>query len=260
MFERRQKTVLFALAFSAVLHGAAYASLGLAPRRPTELPSSAVVLEVNEPAPPLVKPEPKPEPPPAKPEATQPLAPAPAPRAAEPPKLAPPPEAKAAGPVDLSGVTLSNDNGDASWASPLGDGSAWSGPLAGVRPGVTPISATSAVAVRAKPAPAAASSAPAIVPVSDLSTKPQPPALDAALRANYPAEARARAISGSASLRLRIDPDGRARNAAVLSESFSGFGEACRRALLNSAWTAPRDQSGRAVATEVRYTCRFVVE
>ncbi len=29
---------------------------------------------------------------------------------------------------------------------------------------------------------------------------------------------------------------------------------------MGSVWSPPRDQSGRAVATEVRYTCRFVVE
>ncbi len=258
MFERRQRTVLIGILGSVVLHGAAYASLGYAKRHAAKLPPVAIVMEVSDQAPPLVKPEPKPEPP-AKPEPTQPLAPAPAPRAAEPPpKVAAAPDVKAAGPVDLSGVTLSNDSGDASWSSPLGDGSAWSGPLSGVRAKVAPsVPPASSVAVTARPA---AQAAPALVAVSDLSQKPQPPPLDAALRAYYPAEARQRAISGSASLRLRIDPDGRVRTASVLSESFAGFGDACRRALLNSSWTPPKDQSGRAVATEVRYTCRFVVE
>jgi protein TonB len=93
-----------------------------------------------------------------------------------------------------------------------------------------------------------------------LSERPTPPSLDAALRSLYPDEARRRAISGSASLRVRIGSDGRVREASVLSETFAGFGTACQKAVLGSHWSPPRDRDGRAVQTEVRYTCRFVVD
>jgi hypothetical protein len=50
------------------------------------------------------------------------------------------------------------------------------------------------------------------------------------------------------------------RQASVLDESSPGFGEACRRTVTGSRWSPPRDRQGRKVATEIRYTCRFVVE
>jgi TonB family protein len=94
----------------------------------------------------------------------------------------------------------------------------------------------------------------------DLSERPRPPSLDGALRALYPEEARRRAMSGTASLRVRIGADGRVQQASLMAESFAGFGDACRKAVLGSRWTAPRDRDGRAVQTEVRYTCVFVVD
>jgi TonB family protein len=83
--------------------------------------------------------------------------------------------------------------------------------------------------------------------------------LDAALRNNYPSEARRRGIAGSASVRARIDADGIVREVTPLNETFPGFGEACRRTVRGSKWSPPRDGSGRQVATRIRYTCRFVV-
>ena len=73
-------------------------------------------------------------------------------------------------------------------------------------------------------------------------------------------EARARGVSGTASVRARIGADGRAHSLRVVSESFSGFGDACRRTLAGSRWSPPKDRAGNAVATEIAYTCRFVVE
>jgi len=97
------------------------------------------------------------------------------------------------------------------------------------------------------------------VAAADLSTRPVPPELTANLRDHYPATAKARGIGGSATVRVRIEPDGRVRRVELMTESFEGFGEACRRTLAGSQWTAPRDRDGRAVATHIRYTCRFVV-
>jgi TonB family protein len=97
------------------------------------------------------------------------------------------------------------------------------------------------------------------VPLSDLSTRPAPPALGDALQRNYPRDARQRGLSGHAKVRARVDADGVVRKVILMEESDSGFGTACRRTLTGSRWDAPRDKAGRPVATEIRYTCRFVV-
>jgi protein TonB len=232
---------------SSVLHGFAYASLGLAPRHASpKLAASSVVFEVHEAPRFETKPEPVKPVPPDEPKPVE--------RRAAPAPAAPTPE-PAKAPVDLSGVTLTNADG-VGFAMPTGDGSERSGPLGPLGP--KPV-ATEPKAVSPVPA-VAVRTAPELVASKDLSEHPAPPALDAALRALYPDEARRRSISGTASLRVRIGTDGRAREASVLSESFAGFGNACQKAVLGSRWSPPRDRDGRAVQTEVRYTCRFVVE
>jgi hypothetical protein len=59
---------------------------------------------------------------------------------------------------------------------------------------------------------------------------------------------------------IRIDPDGVVRRVSLVEESATGFGNACSRTLSGSRWAAPKDKAGRSVATEIRYTCRFVVQ
>ncbi len=208
---------------SIALHGAAYASLGLAPKRGAEgRPPASVMFEVEEPAPKVAEPEPEPPPPPpAQEEKVAVARPAAAP---PPPAAAPPPQAAA--PVDLSGLTLTNGEGE-------GAGPRWetarreeglSAPLV-----PWPSRLRWCPSLRAKPALIPAAGEPGLVASRDLSDRPRPPALDGALKAYYPAEARNRAISGTASLRVRIEPSGRVKTASVLNESFSGFGAACRR-------------------------------
>jgi TonB family protein len=239
---------------SMLAHGAAYAALAGAPRVASSRPlPSSVEFEVAPPSPtppppPLTPPPPPPEPLRAAERVSSKVAAAPEP----PPVAAPPPAA-----VDLSGLTLTNDSGEGGWSAPTGDGSTRQAPLGPIGSSGKASHLPEPAAVVPRPA---APVAPSLVASVDLSEKPRPPALDAALRNHYPAEARMRAISGTASLRVRIDADGRVRSAALLSESFQGFGNACRNALVGSSWSAPRDKSGRAVATEVRYTCRFVVD
>ena len=248
MNEYRVARYLFlAFTVSSVLHGVAYASLGFAPRRePSRLPVSAVAFEVRETK--AVETKPEPEKPPLpdepKPIARRAAAAAPAPEK-EPSKA----------PVDLSGVTLTNADG-VGFAMPTGDGSERVGPLGPLGPKPVTSAAPTPPPIRAPVGP----TAPEIVPSKDLSERPVPPSLDRALRAHYPDDARRRSISGSASLRVRIGADGRIREALVVSESFPGFGSACQKAVLGSRWSPPRDRDGRAVQTEVRYTCRFVVD
>jgi TonB family protein len=135
---------------------------------------------------------------------------------------------------------------------PVGNGSALHGPIGSGAPRV-PLIAAAASSVNA-------TKAPALVDASDLSERPRPPALAGLLRENYPEAARQRGLRGSASLRARIEADGVIRNARVLSESSAGFGAACRRTVLGSRWSAPRDKNGGAVATEIVYTCHFEVD
>lgn len=252
---------------SVALHGVAYASLGFAPKRGAEgrAPVS-VMFEMEAAQPELTDPEPEPVPP-AEPEPREaPVAPAQpsvaprplAPAAPKPATTSPPAPKPAVAPVDLSGLTLTNGVGEGGWA-PMGDGSTRSGPIGPIGPSEKRAVASTTQATKPVVTRTAASE-PALVSSRDLSERPRPPALEAALKAYYPAEARLRAISGSATLRVRIEPNGRVKSASILNESFGGFGAACQKALLSSVWSPPRDRDGRAVATEVRYTCRFVVE
>jgi protein TonB len=235
---------LFALAGSFALHGAAYAALPPSSIAELALGPSEVTVQIPPPRPPAPR---APEPEAPKPE------PAPAPPPKAPPALSPPPAvvpapAPAPEPTGLAGVTLEGE-GEGGFAAPAGDGTS----LDPSR--FAPAPAPPAAVEKPPPAPRA----PALVAAAKLSSRPQPPPLDAALRRHYPAQARRQGVGGSASVRARIEPDGRVLKVSVIVESFAGFGEACRRTLAGSRWSAPRDREGRAVATEIRYTCRFVV-
>jgi TonB family protein len=204
----------------------------------------------------VVRPVPRPEAPPAAPAPPPPLAPRRLTRidaAVDSPSPARPP-APADAPVDLTGVTLTGDG--AGWSSVVGNGEHMDRPIETPRSIAT--TANPAVASRAPSRPAAAD--PAVVPLASLSRRPVPPRLDSVLRSHYPADARQRGLSGVAVVRARIETDGRVRIASVLSESYAGFGEACRRTLLGSDWLPSQDRVGRPVATEVSYTCHFKVE
>jgi protein TonB len=238
-----------AAVLSLVAHGFAYASLGLAPGPAREPPPSRVSFRVHDASPP---PPPVAEPPPPAP-LPKPEPRAPKAKAKSAPSVNPEPQAPPSA-VDLRGVTLTNDQG-AAWSSAVGNGSSFDGPVGAVGHAVAP-AGTGDASPRVSTRPAEIP----VVAVADLSSRPVPPELGANLLAHYPADARQRGIGGSASVELRIEPDGRVRQVSVQTETFAGFGEACRKTLAGSQWSAPRDKQGRAVATRVRYTCRFVVE
>ena len=252
----RAKVGLF-LAFctSVGVHGVAYASLESSRRAP--LPRdfvSEVSIEVKPlPAPTALATSlpPLPEPPPTKSSVAGPKLALPVTIATfAPPVPSTPPPAPAAA-LDLSGVTLTNDTGSA-FAMPVGDGSALRRPIGLGRPAAEPAGSV--------PVSAPSSIGPALVAAGDLSVHPVPPALAGLLRANYPEAARQRGLRGSASVRARIDPDGVVRTGRVVAETSVGFGVACRRTVVGSRWSAPRDKNGSAVATEIVYTCHFEVD
>ena len=240
------------LAVSLLVHGAAYAGLEPAPRSWTPARvKTQLRFDVVEKAR-VAPPEPAPAVAPPQPAKTAPrLAARPA---VEPPTPTPtPPAATDAAPLPAAGVTLAGEGSGSSFAMPLGDGGALDPTRVG-SPAV--VRAPSPAAVLAPPV----NHEPALVAMSDLSARPTPPALGPALERNYPPDARRRGLSGQAKVRARIDPDGVVRRVSLLEESAPGFGSACSRSLSGSRWAAPKDKAGRAVATEIRYTCRFVVE
>jgi TonB family protein len=235
------------IAVSLLLHGVAYASLGPAPTvaKPAHR-KTLVRFEVASP--------PKPQPTTAavaEPEPPKPKARTAAPKVQAKPDLAPPtpvPEP----PPSSEGVTLAGDGTGNAFSMPLGNG----GALDPSRPrALVPVPPPAPVA----PAPVARLPEPAVVALSDLSARPSPPSLGAALERNYPAAARQLGLSGTAKVRARIDPDGVVRRVALVEESAAGFGTACSRTVNGSRWAPPKDKAGRSVATEIRYTCRFVV-
>lgn len=178
-------------------------------------------------------------------------------RAARPASNLPPKEASAKPaaptPVDLTGVTLTGGDG-AAWSSITGNGQSMSAPI---QPTVTappkPISPSPSDVVGAKPEIP-------VVALRDLAAKPLPPPLNNQLLANYPPTARRQGLAGTAKVLARVEPDGFIRQARTLSESSAGFGAACQRTLIGSKWSPPRDRSGRAVVTQIHYTCDFRVE
>lgn len=246
---------------SVALHLGAVAALGAAPvagRR--ALGPTTVEFEVPPPPPPppVAPPPPAPTPEVApEPEVTEPANLQPAPSEPEPAA----PEAAAEEPVELTGLTLTNEGPGDGWSSAVGNGRSLRGPLR------KPTGKVGASTPRPSPATvpasvhqAAPAVGPALVPLASLSRRPSPPRLDGTLRANYPADARREGRAGTAAVTARIEADGHVRLVSVVSESEPGFGEACRRTVLGSVWSPPLDEGGRPAATEIRYTCEFRVE
>jgi TonB family protein len=269
---REQLTWLQVLAIlgSLGVHAVAYGALGMAGEaRPIGFGTTEVDFEVVAPplptdvaeTPPLeTEDEPEPEPEPV--EAARPAVAESEPESEPPPERVPAEESEPQ-PVDLTGVTLTNDGPGEGWSSVVGDGSRMDGALGRIRTGQrdrredAPVKRSTRAArrvARPKPKPA-----PAVVAVADLSRRPRPPSLNAVLQQHYPPDARRRGQGGKAVVSARIDADGRIRAATVVSQSGPGFGQACVNTLTGSVWSPPLDRAGRPVATRISYTCQFRV-
>ncbi len=258
MFVDSSKLLIAGVAVSTALHVVVGARLEAAAPTPRERPPSQVDFEIAaaelppppDPTranpPPAVAPADPPSAAPIQAHATvrQPATPSKDPSTPELAQAEPPSE------LDLTGLTLSSDDGH--FSVPASTGGKRRGPIARRRSRVQIAPAPSA-----KPAPP---KSPPWVALADLSKKPSAPALSSALRQNYPAAARAQGVAGEASVRAQIGADGVARSVHVLSESQSGFGQACRRSVAGSRWGAPLNRAGTPVATTVVYRCRFRVE
>lgn len=228
------------------------------PRPPR--PPAFVQLIVAAPEPALApEPAPPPEPPAAK-AAPQPAIPKATPVTATPePPPETPPETAAAPPPELTGTTLVADaEQGAGWSAPRGSGSARDGLVrSGAVGSIAPQSTAEPTRATQTIRPPQPPQLPEALPLSQLSRKPSPPPLTAALERNYPATARSIGQSGDASVRARIEANGELRLANIVVETAAGFGDACRRTLLASKWSAPLDRAGKPVATWITYRCRF---
>jgi TonB family protein len=234
---------------SSLLHGASLAWLMTQTWVTPRLPEPVHVVELAALPPPPPEPPQLPEPEP-EPEPESKAKPAPAPSEPVPPRKAertPPPAESVAeaseptGPIRLGAVGLSNVG--------LAVGSA----------GPATLTAATRAPAPAKPKPVSRPVAPGLVPLADLSRKPLAPSFDGQLRSNYPHTLRRQGVEGEALVRLTLAADGNVTAVASLSSSHPEFGEACRRTLLGSRWSAPLDQLGRPVATQLTYRCRFQV-
>ena len=153
--------------------------------------------------------------------------------------------------ADFTGETLVAEGGAGGWTTRVGSGAPLQGPVGKI--GDT-------AAAQGPPTPAG----PRVVAAEDLERRPAPPAgMDAKLEANYPRRARLQGVEGSVSLRVRILPDGRLGTMHVMRETPEGweFADACRKTLQEGGrWERPLGRGGVAVATDVKYLCRFEVK
>ncbi|HEY5961950.1 MAG TPA: TonB family protein [Polyangiaceae bacterium] len=241
---------------SGAVHIAAITGLASTPAaRHVRRPNAEVTFSVvSQPRPAAVTPLPTSKPPPlaapVRPTATKPASQPRAAKASPPvPAAAPSPE-----PAALTGVTLTGGDG-AAWSSVVGNGAAIAQPIV-----PTVIAPPRPTISNAASGARLAQAEPALVPLRDLSTKPSPPALNGQLLNNYPPDAKRRGIAGKAVVKATIEADGSVRRVHIGFESEAGFGIACQKTLLGSRWSPPRDKQGRAVSTEIRYTCDFRVD
>lgn len=223
---------------SVALHLALFTFAPATRRAP---PVARPKLWVELPPPPV--PAPVPVPVPARvDDSPKPLARAKSPPAARPTSPQSPPPSTNTAPIDFTSTVFSND-----------------GPGLAIGVSAPPAPPTPQATVAKAPAAAPAPPAPRIVEVASLGRRPKPPALDGELERQYPPDAKRSGISGTAVLRLRIHPDGRAGEVRVVSESWQGFGAACERTVKAGRWDPPLDRDGTPVTTEITYTCRFEV-
>lgn len=235
--------VSLGVALSVGCHVAAIAVLSrpTPPRAPAVKPATIELTALPPPEPP--KPEP-PKPAPPKPEPSEPTRPLERrPAKLPPPDVAPPPAAISPTPVVLAGLSLSNE-GIAVASQP-------SAPTPPAPRAVTAVSVAAPVPVKAP--------APELTPVSDLSKRPVPPALDSALAQFYPSSLRNQGVEGEALVRVVLSKDGKVAQTTAVSESHPGFAPACERALRTSRWEPPIDKQGNPTMTALKYRCRFRV-
>ncbi len=265
--DRKGRTA-FMVVFAAFAHLATFAAF---PEYvPPELRELVTLnLEVIEPEPepelePLPEPEPEPEPEEVVPEPEpepEPVRPPPRPRPRNepppppPPDDEPPPPPPPPAPIDFPDVLTSEGNSGGSTFVVPATQAPTMGPIRSPRAGT-------GMGDRAdgQEGGTGTGMGPVVVALSDLSRAPEAPTgVAACLEENYPRQAKQQGVEGTARVRLRVSPSGRASRIRVRSESVDGFGfgAACRRCLSDRRWSPPLDQEGQPVATTVPFRCQF---
>ncbi len=272
--DRSTKWVLSGFFFvSVAAHAAGWFVLGLAPvldwiAERSQLVEIVAISEEPEPEPEPELPEPEPEPevePEPEPERPAPRPPPPPEPATPPPP--PPPEYEEPPPVeeaiaDFTGETITNDTGDATWATAVGSGAPMDGPIGAPGARVTGRRRTGELGAGAEGGTGTEPTEARVVALADLSRRPSPRGdMHAILLRNYPRRAQQLGIEGRVTVRFRINPDGTVARLRVRSEAPSdqGFGEACRRTVQQIGWEAPLARDGAAVATDATFECSFEV-
>jgi periplasmic protein TonB len=181
-------------------------------------------------------------------------------KTAEPPSPAPPPQqtqqpapAQEA-PVDFPGLTLTSEDGVASWSTVVGNGESFKGPVLAPRKKIERVEAESGVGTGN-----GSGNAPRVI-VKDLSRPPiQPENMDQTLVKNYPLIAKKQGIEGSAIMRVHIAANGQIGQVTTVKETYEGFGAACEKTVRSGKWQPKLDKRGSPVESDITYTCRFEV-
>lgn len=258
----------FALLTSLAVHGLlSVVGLSGAVSTKTQLPEQVLVdlLPSEEPAPepapaPQSSPPPEPEPseaPPLRPPMTPPVAPPEPPAPLEPPET----DRTSSGEPEPNEEVAGELAGEPAESAPSASVAATHGldlRLGSPRGSGAPSKARRGVGRPRAPRPPAPPPA-APLPLADLGTRPRPPLLDDVLERNFPASARLQGRSGTARVALLIDREGQVRSVRGVSATAPEFEAACKKTLLGSRWTVPRDATGTPVPTIVPYECRFQV-
>jgi TonB family protein len=228
------------------------------PPRAEEMRLVEMVSIIEEPPPaPEAAPEPEIEPEPAAPVVPPP--PKERPRALPRPQAEPPPKEPPAPAeetvADFSGLVLSGQ-GSSGFQVEQGNQTDRAGPIG--KPSAVPTGRNR----EGTPGGAVGGTGEALVAVGDLSSRPAPPSAsyDSYLYRNFPQEARARGVGGTALVSLTIGADGKPRNVRVRRENPEGFGfgQVCVQMFrAGPSWSPPRDKNGNAVATSISFECTF---
>jgi periplasmic protein TonB len=234
----RRDLVIYAAAFAASLigHVAVFEGLGNAARQAPKKRERALEFAVFTPPPPAAPP---PEPPKPKPVDLSKSKPKRLVETPPPPnREAPPPEPAAEPPPPVFGVTMSSTVGP-------GSGSF------SVRVGNTLMKEPEKEFT--KPADVRPSKAVPLYQVSKM------PSRRGQCEAEYPSEAKSMRVEGGVVLELDVMEDGRVDNVTVIKALGHGLDEAAVAALQRCRF-APAEMGGKAVATRIQYTYRFVLE
>jgi TonB family protein len=261
MYEDHER-VLGLLAVSAAVHVFIFLALGFAPSTSEALRQHNIEFEIfeaqklepikKEAEPVDIEKEVKQTKPQLAPRVRQKTAETPSPE--PPPQQTSQPEPAQEAPIDFPGLTLTSEDGVASWSTVVGNGESFKGPVVAPRKKIERVEAASGLGTGN-----GAGNTPRAI-VKDLSRPPmQPENMDQTLVKNYPLIAKKQGIEGSAVMRVRVTSSGQIGQVTTIKETYEGFGTACEKTVKSGRWQPKLDKRGNPVESDITYTCRFEV-